>query len=125
MSPPPPPAAARPPRRSISRASSSGVTSAGGRFKDRVPELPEVETIARDMRPHLTGAAIRSARIFKPDILRNAKRPAFEKTLTGQKIEKVWWRAKHLGLDLESGLRVVIRPGMTGGMYVERGTRNG
>src|SRR4051812_6802736 len=118
MSRPQPPAAARRPKRSTSRESSSGGISAGVRFKDRVPELPEVETIARDMRPHLEGAAILSARIFKPDILRNARRPAFEKTLASQKILKVWRRAKHLVLDLQNEYRVVIRPGMTGAMYV-------
>ena len=83
-----------------------------------MPELPEVETIARDMRPHLQGAAILSARIFKPDILRNAKRPAFEKGLAGRTITHVWRRAKHLVLDLDNGNRVVVRPGMTGAMLV-------
>ncbi len=75
------------------------------------------------MRPHLKGAAILSAHIFKPDILRNAKRPAFERGLTGRTITQVWRRAKHLVLDLDSGQRVVIRPGMTGAMYVKHGVR--
>ena len=82
-----------------------------------MPELPEVETIARDMRPHLQGAVIEAAKIFKPDILRNSKRPAFERALKGRLITRVWRRAKHLVLDLDDGNRVVIRPGMTGAMY--------
>lgn len=72
------------------------------------------------MRPHLKGALIMSARIFKPDILRNVKRPAFEKGLTGRRILQVGRRAKHLVFELDNGSRVVIRPGMTGAMLVGR-----
>ena len=81
-----------------------------------MPELPEVETIARDVRPHLQGAVIESARLFKPDILRNVKRPVFERGLTGHRVVKVGRRAKHLVFELDSGNRVVIRPGMTGAL---------
>lgn len=84
-----------------------------------MPELPEVETIARDMRPHLEGARIKSARLFKPDILRGIKRPAFEKGLTGRRVVAVGRRAKHIVVTLDDGSRMIIRPGMTGALLTQ------
>ncbi len=70
-------------------------------FPASMPELPEVETIARDIRPHLEGAVIRTARVFKPDILRSVTRPAFERGLAGRRVIRVGRRAKHLVFELE------------------------
>jgi len=83
-----------------------------------VPELPEVETIARDVRPHLVGATIRSVRITRPDVLRGVGRRAFERSLTGRRFTAVGRRAKHLVLALDNGLRLVIQPRMTGSLLV-------
>jgi len=85
-----------------------------------VPELPEVETIARDIRPHLKGRTITSARVFKADILKNSSRPRFEKGVTGRRITAVGRRAKNIVLELDDERRIVIQPGMTGAMLVER-----
>jgi formamidopyrimidine-DNA glycosylase len=83
-----------------------------------VPELPEVETIARDVRPHLVGARIRSVRVLKPDILRGVSRPAFERAVAGRRIAAVTRRAKHLVLSLDDGRRIVIQPRMTGSLLL-------
>jgi formamidopyrimidine-DNA glycosylase len=83
-----------------------------------VPELPEVETIARDVRPLLEGAAFDSARVLKPDVLRGVSRRAFERALTGRVVRAVRRRAKHLVLLLDDGRRVVIQPRMTGSLLV-------
>lgn len=84
-----------------------------------MPELPEVETIARDVRPHLEGRRIKSVEVLKPDILKKRiSRAAFIRGLTGRTIERVWRRAKNVVLDLDSGDRVVIQPGMTGSMII-------
>jgi formamidopyrimidine-DNA glycosylase len=85
-----------------------------------VPELPEVETIARDVRPLLEGAAFRSARVLKPDILRGVTRSAFERALAGRVVRAVGRRAKHLVILLDDGRRVVIQPRMTGSLLVTR-----
>lgn len=84
-----------------------------------MPELPEVETIARDVRPRLAGRTILSAKVFKPDILKKVTRPAFEKAVSGQRVLKVGRRAKNLVLELGDGRRVVIQPGMTGSFQVD------
>jgi len=85
-----------------------------------VPELPEVETIARDVRPLLEGAAFQSARVLKPDILRGVTRSAFERALAGRVVRAVGRRAKHLVILLDDGRRVVIQPRMTGSLLVTR-----
>ena len=83
-----------------------------------MPELPEVETIARDIRPHLAGARIREAKVLRRDILRGISRPAFERGVTGRRVATVGRRAKHLVIELEGGDRVVIQPRMTGSLLV-------
>jgi len=83
-----------------------------------VPELPEVETIARDIRPHLVGARFRSIRVVKPDILRGIARAALERALTGRRVTEVARRAKHVVIVLDDGRRVVIQPRMTGSLRV-------
>ncbi len=84
-----------------------------------MPELPEVETIARDIRPHLQGRTIISARLFKTDVLRKVRRPAFERGVRGRRVNRVGRRAKHLVLELDDERRVVIQPRMTGALLVD------
>lgn len=89
-----------------------------------MPELPEVETIARDVRPRLVGHLVTRVRVFRPDILSRVSRPAFERGLTGRRIERVGRRAKHLVIELDDGRRVVIQPRMTGSLLVDRSARD-
>ena len=83
-----------------------------------MPELPEVETIARDLRPRLVGAAIEQVRVLKPDILRGIGRSALERALAGRRIRAVSRRAKHVVVSLDDGRRLVIQPRMTGSLQV-------
>jgi len=87
-----------------------------------VPELPEVETIARDIRPRLVGTVIRTIHVIKPDILRGIRRAAFERALTGRRVTAVDRRAKHVVVVLDDGRRVVIQPRMTGSLLVTGAT---
>jgi formamidopyrimidine-DNA glycosylase len=84
-----------------------------------MPELPEVETIAADVRPHLQGVTIRRAQVLRPDVLRRIRRPAFERALAGRRIVRVGRRAKHLVFELDDSARLVIQPRMTGAMLVD------
>jgi len=83
-----------------------------------VPELPEVETIARELAPLVEGHRITRARLTKSDVLRRVSKPRLLKTLTGNTIEKVGRRAKHAVLELGSEHRLVIQPRMTGSLLV-------
>lgn len=82
-----------------------------------MPELPEVETIARNLRPRLNGRAIISARLFWS---RSAAFPAAEeltRRLSGLRIEEVGRRAKYLRLRLSSGwLYIHLR--MSGDLFL-------
>jgi formamidopyrimidine-DNA glycosylase len=84
-----------------------------------VPELPEVETIARDIRPHVQGRRIERAIVLRGDILRKVTRPAFERGVTGRRVTLVGRRAKHVVIELDNGWRVVIQPRMTGALLVD------
>ena len=83
-----------------------------------MPELPEVETIARDVRPFLVGATIRRVQVLRSDVLRGISRSAFRRSLEGRSVEAVTRRAKHLVILLDDGSRLVIQPRMTGSLTV-------
>ena len=85
-----------------------------------MPELPEVETIARDIAPRVTGARIGPVRVHKPDVLRNSTAAAFARALEGRRITTLTRRAKHLVFLLDDGTRMVIQPRMTGSLSVTR-----
>ena len=84
-----------------------------------MPELPEVETIVRDIRPALVGRRIRRVSLSHDDVLRGVTRRRLIRRLTGARIENVFRRAKHAVLDLGTD-RLVIQPGMTGSLVVHR-----
>jgi formamidopyrimidine-DNA glycosylase len=69
-----------------------------------MPELPEVEAVARTLRPLLCGRRIRCAEVLHPIVTR-PQTPALIRELSqGQCIEAVWRRGKYLFLELKRGL---------------------
>jgi formamidopyrimidine-DNA glycosylase len=84
-----------------------------------MPELPEVETIVRDIRPALVGRRIVQVTLSHDDVLRGTSRRRLVRRLTGATVRRVFRRAKHAVLELDSG-RLVIQPGMTGSLMVYR-----
>lgn len=83
-----------------------------------MPELPEVETIVREIAPRLEGCRIVRAELKKTDVLREVSKPRLLKTLHGNTIEQVSRRAKHVVFRLGSGHRMIIQPRMTGSVIV-------
>jgi formamidopyrimidine-DNA glycosylase len=83
-----------------------------------VPELPEVETIVRDLRPRMVGRKISRATLSKTDVLRKVSKPALLRALSGARVTAVTRRAKHAVFHLADGRRMVIRLGMTGALVV-------
>src|SRR5687768_10506126 len=108
--------APRPRNGSRSTARRGGATSPGA--KSSVPELPEVETIVREIAPLLEGSRIARAELRKTDVLREVSKPRLLKTLRGNTIEQVYRRAKHVVFRLGSGHRMIIQPRMTGSVIV-------
>ena len=84
-----------------------------------MPELPEVETIVRDIRPSLVGRRIGRVTLSHDDVLRGVTRRRLVRRLKGATIEGVSRRAKHAVLELDNG-RLIIQPGMTGSLMVHR-----
>lgn len=84
-----------------------------------MPELPEVETIVRDVRPALVGRRIVAARVRRADVLRGVTAPRLVSGLRGARFTGVTRRAKHAVLETDRR-RLVIQPGMTGALFVKR-----
>ena len=84
-----------------------------------MPELPETETIARDLNEAIAGRKIESVKVKKPDVLREVGKTAFAKRLTGAKILRSWRRAKLIVTDLSTRDRIVVQPRFTGALIVE------
>jgi formamidopyrimidine-DNA glycosylase len=85
-----------------------------------VPELPEVETIVRDLAPLLAGRTLHHPQLHKSDVLRRVSRRRLLQTLDGNRLEQLTRRAKHLVFLLASGHRMVIQLRMTGSLLVHR-----
>lgn len=92
-----------------------------------MPELPEVETVVRELRPRLRNKKIKDVRVLLPKMvsigpqaLSNLRRPDsrtamdFAQTLRGQKITDVKRRAKMIIIDLAGKFAVLVHLKMTG-----------
>jgi formamidopyrimidine-DNA glycosylase len=80
-----------------------------------MPELPEAETIVRDLRSRVTGRRVLRTRVKRPDLLAAGSTPAsFNRRLKGRTIEGVERRGKNVVIVFDAGLRLVINLGMTG-----------
>ncbi len=79
-----------------------------------MPELPEVETIVRDLRPRVAGRVLTNPRLFHSDVLYRVTSRALTRGLSGRRVEDITRRAKHAVFRLDSGNRLVIQPGMSG-----------
>jgi formamidopyrimidine-DNA glycosylase len=82
-----------------------------------MPELPEVETIVRDIRPALLGRRLDRVSLSHDDVLRGISRRRLVRGLQGATVRDVFRRAKHAVLDL-GARRLVVQPGMTGSLVV-------
>jgi formamidopyrimidine-DNA glycosylase len=86
-----------------------------------VPELPETETIARDLDREIAGARIVLVAVSKADVLREVEPKRFIDRLTGATIRRCWRRAKLVVLDLAGGDHIVVQPRFTGALLIDAG----
>src|ERR1051326_8959031 len=84
------------------------------RHSSPMPELPEVETVARDLRGLVTGAVITGVRVSWPRTLRSQDPAAFAGAVVGRTIIGTSRRAKLVVLDLDDGAAITIHLNMTG-----------
>jgi formamidopyrimidine-DNA glycosylase len=86
-----------------------------------MPELPEVETMVRGIRPFIAGRPIERVLRCRCRYRPISIRPRFDvlaKRLTGQTIEEVGRLGKRVVLTVSGGSAVVIEPRMTGLMLL-------
>jgi formamidopyrimidine-DNA glycosylase len=83
-----------------------------------VPELPEVETIRRQLEPELTGRTIARARILDERWTRPVPPQRIERRLARRRIESVRRRGKYLLLGLDGGDVLAIHLRMTGNLIL-------
>ena len=89
-----------------------------------MPELPEVEILARHLGPLLRGRSIEAVQIRRAKIVRPESPHTFERRLTGARWLSVGRRAKYLVFDLaepsgEARFQMLGHLGMTGRLYVQ------
>jgi formamidopyrimidine-DNA glycosylase len=81
-----------------------------------MPELPEVETVLRRIRPRLLGQRIeqvefrRASRLLRDTV----SAPELARHLRGARVQEVRRRGKYLVLNLDCGHDLVLHLGMTG-----------
>lgn len=84
-----------------------------------MPELPEVETLRRQLAPVLAGHGIRHVSVHRPRAVRSHPAPdEFVRLLTGRTILEVRRRGKALLMPLEDGQSLLARLGMSGRLLV-------
>ena len=84
-----------------------------------MPELPEVETFARALKPELIGLAILSADLRWARTLATPSPAQFKKQIAGQKIVDVSRRAKYLILQLED-YKLLVHLRMSGDLIIRQ-----
>ena len=89
-----------------------------------MPELPEVETIVRQLASTLPGCRIREVTVIRGDLLRPSE-DAFSRDLPGQEIQSVTRRGKNIALSLSRPQVLLVNLGMTGRLlHREQGDRD-
>ncbi|MBX3031522.1 MAG: bifunctional DNA-formamidopyrimidine glycosylase/DNA-(apurinic or apyrimidinic site) lyase [Chloroflexi bacterium] len=83
-----------------------------------MPELPEVETIARELRPLVLGSTIESFWTDWPKAIKHPDPDAFAAGVAGRTITEVSRRAKWLVLELSGGWVIALQVKMTGQVFV-------
>ena len=86
-----------------------------------MPELPETETIARDLNREITGRRITEVAVVRPDVLREGSVAELGARAVGRRFVRAWRRAKLVVLELDSGDRIVVQPRFTGALLLSLG----
>lgn len=80
-----------------------------------MPELPEVETIRRDLEKEVVGRRVKSVEVKgKRSVRRHKTSAEFRSRLEGRKVNGVRRAGKFLLIDLEEGDVLVVHLGMSG-----------
>lgn len=81
-----------------------------------MPELPEVETVCRGLRPVLVGRRIAQLKFYRPN-LRFALPKKLPQLAKGLRIKEVTRQSKYILLELETGGSILLHLGMSGRLF--------
>lgn len=84
-----------------------------------MPEMPEVETIRRDLVPHLVGRRFTEADVRWPGTIQGLTPRTFHNRLLGRRIEGIGRRGKYFLFHLSEGWRLIVHLGMTGQLLTQ------
>jgi formamidopyrimidine-DNA glycosylase len=83
-----------------------------------MPELPEVETIRRQLEPRLLGRRIEGLEVLDPRWTRPVDPRDVEREVSGRSIAGMRRRGKYLLLDLDGGVTLAMHLRMTGNLIL-------
>jgi formamidopyrimidine-DNA glycosylase len=84
-----------------------------------MPELPEVETIRRDLQSAVVGLEFTEVKFIWSGSLKGVPEAEFRRKVLGQKIVGVERRAKNLAIKLENHHSLLMHMKMTGHLLIE------
>ncbi|WP_337173381.1 bifunctional DNA-formamidopyrimidine glycosylase/DNA-(apurinic or apyrimidinic site) lyase [Paludisphaera sp.] len=90
-----------------------------------MPELPEVETMVRGLRPALEGRRLASAELHDPSMLLGCTSEELAARCVGAVVSGVGRRGKWVVVELADAGLIVIQPRMTGGFRLVEPDRPG
>jgi formamidopyrimidine-DNA glycosylase len=85
-----------------------------------MPELPEVETVRRDLSKRVLGLTIKAVRVADARVIRGISPQQFAKGLTGRTIKDLTRRGKALVCHLDNGWYFIVQLMMTGQLVYAR-----
>lgn len=85
-----------------------------------MPELPDVETVARMLRRRVRGRRIGRVRVLTPSTVRSPDPVTFARVLRGRRVRTVDRRGKYLLIGLDGDLTLVVHLRMTGDFATTR-----
>ncbi len=86
-----------------------------------MPELPEVETIRRDLAASARGRRIVSIKVLNNGSVKGITPKGLSRALTGRRLSSFRRRGKNLIIDLDSGQSLVVHLKMTGILQMQTG----
>ena len=90
-----------------------------------MPELPEVETIRRDLDKEIVGKRIKAVDVSGlRSIRRHKSKKAFTNLLEGRKVSSITRKGKYLLLKLDDGDILVVHLGMSGQLLRAKGPKD-
>jgi formamidopyrimidine-DNA glycosylase len=83
-----------------------------------MPELPEVETIVRQLAPQVEGRRLERLEVLDARWCDPAPPSALDDATRGRRVERVWRRGKYIVWELEDDVHLVMHLRMTGNLLL-------